>query len=162
MASSEHSLPSPDRVANLWRYGETPPKLKSVSEDGDVNVEEGDQMESESFGGEREFSNSLDVNASQREEHENLSQSGRLEDISAGEMSALQVEQHEQRGDVFSSRRQVEDVSEGDSLPQFQDNNPHRETEKGVVAQSESISVSGQESVEQQRGNLFRGEDASR
>ena len=55
----------------------------------------------------------------------------------------------------------MEDVSEGDSLPQFQDS-PHRETEKGVVAQSESISVSGQESVEQQRGNLFRGEDASR
>ena len=30
------SLPSPDRVANLWRYGDTPPKLKSVSIDGSV------------------------------------------------------------------------------------------------------------------------------
>ena len=30
------SLPSPDRVANLWRYGDTPPKQKSVSVDGSV------------------------------------------------------------------------------------------------------------------------------
>ena len=40
------SLPSPDRVANLWRYGDTPPKLKSVSVDGSGSVENLSQSES--------------------------------------------------------------------------------------------------------------------
>ena len=46
------SLPSPDRVANLWRYGDTPPKLKSVSVDGSVEncVEHEDSGEQERGG----------------------------------------------------------------------------------------------------------------
>ena len=76
MSSSEDTLPSPDRVANLWRYGQTPPKLKSVSVEGAVDAEEGDLMESETdnFDGERD---SHDVTL-QREKLENLFESGSL------------------------------------------------------------------------------------
>ena len=97
MSSSEDTLPSPDRVANLWRYGQTPPKLKSVSVEGAVDAEEGDLMESETdnFDGERD---SHDVTL-QREKLENLFESGSLKDKSAGETSGGQVEEEEEECD---------------------------------------------------------------
>jgi len=125
---SDISLPSPDRVANLWRFDQTPAKLQAVSEgrvtvpprhcaeanvDGDEKLEERDlSMGSESnISGEREFSNVLGYCAShnigsRHQKDENLSRSGSLEearDNSAGEVSGGQVEQDE-HGDLFSSR----------------------------------------------------------
>ena len=97
MDSSQDSLPSPDRVPNLWRYGQTPPKST------DPNVEESDLMDSESntYGG------------------GNLCTSGTLEDFSsAREMSGGQMEQ-EPGGDLFSLRRQAEDVSAAETCPRL-------------------------------------------